>query len=155
MEHPFQIRRLRENEIPAALDLAWAVFLEFEAPEYPEEGVQTFRAYLDDPAKTGSMTFYGAFDGAELVGTIFVRPPQHIGGFFVRGDHHRKGIGRALFDAVKQDDNRQAFTVNSSPFAVEVYRHLGFTTTDTEQQADGIRFTPMIYQQEKQHAGTE
>ena len=145
MDSKYQIRRLRQDEIQAALDLTWEVFLQFEAPEYPEEGVRTFRAYLDDKEKTGRLKFWGAFDGETLVGTICVRPPQHIGGFFVRGDYHRRGIGRALFDAMRAEYERQAFTVNSSPYAVEVYRHLGFRATDTEQLADGIRFTPMFY----------
>ena len=74
-----------------------------------------------------------------------MRQPQHIGGFFVRGDYHRNGIGRALFEAMKAEYEKQEFTVNSSPYAVEVYRHLGFTATDSEQLKDGIRYTPMIY----------
>ena len=37
------IRKLTENEKPAAMELAWRVFLEFEAPEYSPEGVLVFR----------------------------------------------------------------------------------------------------------------
>ena len=38
-----------------------------------------------------------------------------------------------------------AITVNSSPYAVPVYRKLGFVETDTEQLADGMRYTPMKF----------
>lgn len=55
----------------------------------------------------------------------------------------RKGIGRSLFETMRKDYDRQEFTVNSSPYAVEVYRHLGFKETDTEQTVNGLRFTPM------------
>ena len=92
MKHAYIIRCLHPDEIRTALDLIWEVFLQFEAPDYPAEGVRTFRAYLDDSKKTGKLKFWGAFDGETLVGTICVRPPQHIGGFFVRGDYHRQGI---------------------------------------------------------------
>ena len=88
---------------------------------------------------------YGAFDGGQLVGTLCIREPQHIGGFFVKADHHRKGIGRALFETMRRDYDKQEFTVNSSPYAVKVYEHLGFQATDTEQVVNGLRFTPMIY----------
>lgn len=145
MKHAYIIRCLHPDEIRTALDLIWEVFLQFEAPDYPAEGVRTFRAYLDDSEKTGKMKFWGAFDGETLVGTICVRPPQHIGGFFVRGDYHCQGIGRALFDAMRAEYEKHEFTVNSSPYAVEIYRHLGFTAADSEQLADGIRFTPMFY----------
>lgn len=56
-----------------------------------------------------------------------------------------RAIGRRLFEAMRRDYSRQVFTVNSSPYAVEVYRHLGFTPTDREQSVDGLRFTPMQY----------
>ena len=35
-----EIRRIREPELPAAMDLCWRVFLEFEAPDYPPEGME-------------------------------------------------------------------------------------------------------------------
>lgn len=30
-----------------------------------------------------------------------MREPQHIGGFFVKSEYHRKGIGRDLFDTIE------------------------------------------------------
>ena len=75
-----------------------------------------------------------------------MRAPQHIGGFFVDADYHRRGIGKRLFEAMRQDYAKQVFTVNSSPYAVEVYSHLGFVPTDKEQIADGLRYTPMRFE---------
>lgn len=142
---PYPVRRLSAGQIPAALELCWQVFQEFEAPEYSPEGVAAFRASLDDKERTKRLNFYGAFDGDRLVGVLCMRAPQHIGGFFVDGAYHRRGIGRQLFEAMRRDYSRQVFTVNSSPYAVEVYRHLGFVPTDTEQLTDGIRYTPMLF----------
>lgn len=142
---PYPVRRLDEQEIRDACRLMWAVFLQFEAPEYPQEGIESFRASLEDRERLHSMAFYGAFDGDRLVGTLCMREPQHIGGFFVDARYQRRGIGRRLFDAMRRDYARQAFTVHASPYAVEVYRHLGFTPTGGEQTVNGLRFTPMRY----------
>ena len=140
------IRTLAPEEIPAALELCWRVFLAFEAPEYSPEGVAAFRSSLDDEERTRHLRFYGAFDGGALVGVLCMRPPQHIGGFFVDAAYHRRGVGRRLFTAMRRDYDTQIFTVNSSPYAVEVYRHLGFVATDTEQCTDGLRYTPMRFE---------
>ena len=141
----YPVRRLSREEIPRALELCWRMFLEFEAPEYSPEGIAAFRASLDNPERNRQMDYYGAFDGETLVGVLSMRAPRHIGGFFVDAAHHRRGIGRRLFEAMRQDYARQEFTVNSSPYAVEVYRHLGFEPADTEQVTDGLRYTPMLY----------
>ena len=142
---PYPVRRLTREEIPVALELCWRVFLEFEAPAYSQEGIAAFRASLDDEERIRKLTFYGAFDGNKLVGTLCMRAPQHIGGFFVDAAYHRRGIGRQLFEAMRRDYAHQVFTVNSSPYAVEVYRHLSFVPTDEEQTVDGLRFTPMQF----------
>ena len=142
----YPVRRLSPEEIPAALELCWRVFLEFEAPEYPAEGVAAFRASLDDKERTRSLAFYGAYDGEKLVGTLCMRAPQHIGGFFVDGGYHRRGIGRRLFEAMRRDYEKQEFTVNSSPYAVEIYKRLGFVQEDTERLSpEGLRYTPMRF----------
>ena len=86
------VTRLERAQQQEALALVWRVFLEYEAPDYP---------------------------------------PQ--------------GVGRALFERLLADSPRGALTVNSSPYAVEVYRALGFRKTAEEQSVDGIRFTPMEY----------
>ena len=142
---PYPVRRLTKEEITVALELCWRVFLEFEAPEYSQEGIDHFRTSLEDQERIRKLTFDGAFDGDKLVGTLCMRAPQHIGGFFVDAVYHRRGIGRRLFEAMRQDYAKQEFTVNSSPYAVEVYRHLGFVPTGEEQTVDGLRFTPMQF----------
>lgn len=40
-------------------------------------------------------------------------------------------------------------TVNASPYAIPVYRKLGFIDIDVEQVINGIRFTPMVYEIKK------
>ena len=42
------------------------------------------------------------------------------------------------------DDNENSFiTVNSSRYAVPIYKNLGFIKTEEEKEQDGLKFTPM------------
>lgn len=137
-------RPLMNFEIQNAIDLIWEVFLQFEAPVYSTQGIQHFRECLNDTERTRAMKWYGAFDKGNLVGVLTMREPQHIGGFFVKAEYQQKGFGKMMLTRMKADYEKQEFTVNSSPYAVEIYKHLGFTPTDTEQTVNGLRFTPMV-----------
>lgn len=147
------IRELSEIDISDALDLVWTVFSEFEAPEYDPDGINVFRDYIaydsiSEMLSAGTMRVWGSFEGDVLTGVIATRGPGHISLFFVYKEYQRRGIARALFAVVEQycrNLHLNSITVNSSPYAVAVYRRLGFVDTDLETVTNGMRFTPMRY----------
>lgn len=146
------VKRLSPEELPAALELIWEVFLQFEAPVYPQAGTDEFRAMLANKEYNARMSYYGAFEENQLVGVLAMRAPRHIGYFFVREAFQRRGIGKRLFETMRKDYDGGVFTVNSSPYAVEIYRRLGFVPTDHEQTTNGIRYTPMRYEDRTSNA---
>ncbi|GAA0741826.1 GNAT family N-acetyltransferase [Clostridium oceanicum] len=149
-----KIVKLQKNEIKNALDLVWRVFQEFEAPDYSKQGIEEFRKFMSynsiiEKIDKGELYFWGCIDTDELTGVIATRGTNHICMLFVDKKYHRRGIARNLFETVKDRCESQKeisnITVNSSPYAIEVYHHLGFVDSDKEQNVNGIRFTPMSY----------
>ena len=138
------VRTLVEGETEEALALAWKVFQVYEAPVYTADGTEEFRRSLKDETFLAGIRWYGAFDGERLVGMVGIRPDRcHICLFFVDGQYHRRGIGTRLFQRIREDFPDRTITLNSSPYALPFYKHLGFTATDGEQIVNGLRFTPM------------
>lgn len=141
-----EIRRLAASEKSHAVTLVWKVFQEFEAPDYTPEGVETFRQIIENTEIINGLEMYGAFDGQKLTGVLATRQTgSHISLFFVHKEYLRQGIGSQLFRRLLHDTTAEKITVNSSPYALEVYHRLGFTDTDKELLTDGIRYTPMEY----------
>lgn len=141
-----EIRILEQCEKSQAILLVWNVFLEFEAPDYSNEGVNTFRGIMNNNDFICSLKLYGAFENENLIGVIATKNEgNHIALFFVHKDYQKQGIGRELFKCVVEDSVADKITVNSSPYAVGVYHKLGFIDTDTEQSTDGVRYTPMTF----------
>ena len=141
------IRKIGENETKEALELVLRVFMQYEAPDYSDEGVETFkRTAIYNVEYISSIAIYGAYENDKMVGVIATRNNgSHIALFFVDGQHHRKGIGKMLFQTVLDQSTAEEITVNSSPYAKEVYHHLGFKDTAPEQITEGIRYIPMLY----------
>ncbi len=141
-----EIRKIMKEGLPAVLDLVWTVFLEFEAPEYSQEGIDEFKRYIDQQAKETTLEIYGAFEENELLGVIATRNERsHISWFFVKKEYHGRRIGRKLFEHIVPFSSTDFITVNSSPYAVKIYRKLGFADTAAEQVTNGIRYIPMKY----------
>ena len=144
---PFSIRRLSEDERQTALDLAWAVFSEYESPDYSAEGTEEFRKCLHDEGYLSGLHYYGTFDGEKLIGEIAIRPDRkHICFFFVDGRYHRRGIGTRMFRRLLEDYPNETITLNSSPYGLPFYKAIGFVPTDEERTVNGIRFTAMKYE---------
>lgn len=150
----FDIRILDEEAIRKykAMELVWEVFSEFEAPDYSDEGVAEFKRYLALDGifalmRADELRLWGCFDRERIVGLIAIKFTNHISLLFVHRDYHRRNIARKLYDEALQyvlaQGDRDTITVNSSPYAVEAYRHLGFEETGGECVVNGLRFISM------------
>ena len=151
------IRKITRDEVESAMDLALEVFMQFEAPDYPPAGVETFkRDIVENPeylekARQGACPIYGAFAGGKLVALMGMRSSKtHINLVFTRKEYHRKGIARAIFrylveDVRKENPTLEALTLSSSPYGLPFYLAVGFEPLGGEQEINGIRFTPMRY----------
>jgi ribosomal protein S18 acetylase RimI-like enzyme len=132
--------------------LALRSFDEYVGPGYAEEGIREIHEIFSASAireRQGERHFIlvAEADGA-IVGMIEVRDNRHISMLFVDPDFLRRGIGRELLrrgiERARAGSGAGAeFTVHSSPYAVPVYRRLGFVATGEEQTVNGIRFVPM------------
>ncbi|MEA4988292.1 MAG: GNAT family N-acetyltransferase [Anaerovorax sp.] len=146
------IEKLNFENREKALGLVLSVFMQYEAPEYSEQGIKTFKDFIKSEESINGLELYGAFKGEEIVGVIATRNNgNHISLFFVYGKYHRQGIGRKLFETVIKESTAPKITVNSSPYAVEVYKKLGFVPDSEEQLADGLRYIPMTYIKRVKH----
>ena len=150
-EDNYQIKKIEMEKLQEALSLVWKVFLKFEAPDYAPEGVEEFKRFIEYDAikeklEKSELLMLGCFSDEALLGVIAFRNPCHISMLFVDEKHHKKGIARRLFNEMLEHYNGKCdtVTVNSSPYAVEIYKKFGFVETDAEQTVNGIRFIPMV-----------
>lgn len=142
-----EIIKIEKEGLHQAVSLIWKTFLQFEAPEYSAEGVQSFRTFLYNKEIAGTVEFWGAYDHNELKGVIATRANRtHICCFFVRAQDQKQGIGKKLWEYLLKHSDSKTITVNSSPYAIPVYHKFGFTDTGAEQLTDGIRYTPMKFE---------
>lgn len=139
-----EIRELNESELEEALNLVWEVFSEYEVPEYSEEGINEFWRFIHNQDELDKLYIYGAFNKDEVVGVIATRN-EHISLFFVKEEYQKRGIGKSLFEYIIDKVGEDNITVNSSPYAVDIYEKLGFKAIDKEQLVNGIRYIPMVY----------
>lgn len=82
-----------------------------------------------------------------ILGFIAVREKKHLFHMFVDKRHHRQGIARALWAVARQcaieAGNPGVFTVNSSNYALPVYKAMGFVQTAPMQFKNGLYYNPM------------
>lgn len=148
-----QICKITSNKLRDALDLVWEVFEKYEAPDYEEMGIKTFRHFIEyhnmvEKVHQGEMIFWGCYLNNYLVGVIALREGQHISLLFVREQFHHLGVARRLVKMAvgyveAMEPAIRAVTVNSSPYAVGFYEKVGFLALGPEKTADGIRYTTM------------
>ena len=148
----FFLRMAKEKDWEPAMQLAWETFLIFEAEEYSEEGVESFRDFISDQwlknmFLKGEYQMLVALDEEKIVGFITLRNRCHISLLFVKKEYHRQGIGTALIETLGQymifEMGVDYMTVDAAPYAVEFYHKLGFWDLAPQQNKNGIIYTSM------------
>ena len=151
---PYQIRNAYRDEWDDAMTLAWKTFMKFEADIYTDEGIQNFEDFITDTTLhrmflMGVYQMFVALDRKQIVGMLTLRNNSHISLLFVDEKYHRRGIGRALIEYIREYLLSEAgigkVTVNAAPYGVAFYHKLGFQDLRPEEERDGIRYTPMEF----------
>jgi GNAT superfamily N-acetyltransferase len=91
--------------------------------------------------------FTVARDGARLAGVVALRDTTHLFNLYVDLGYQRHGLATRLWQHARQQVGRlgdeRGFTVNSSLFAVPVYRRFGFELAGPAHVTHGIAIQPM------------
>ncbi len=154
MSMELKISELKKEEIPEFCSLVRTVYDEFVAPDYSDEGNSHFYSYLEEAAVSERFEQGGFFAAARVedifAGVAAFRDISHLTTFFVSKDYQNRGVGRMLFafslrHIRSHHPEIKKITVNSSPFALPVYKRLGFELTGGREEKDGIIYYPMEY----------
>ena len=147
------LKEMEAKEVEKISILVKTVFEEFVAPNFSDEGINNFLAYISPEAilhreNEGKNFLIIAKEAEQIVGIIEMRDYYHICLFFVDKNNHNNGIAKKLLamaikkcKEVKPDLDK--IEVNSSRYGVPIYQKLGFTQIGEEQVINGILFIPM------------
>jgi GNAT superfamily N-acetyltransferase len=134
------IRTCQENELPIIARLIADTYrdfnLTFAPPAERDQLLGTFRhAYDGDDAQKEALArrmrseiLLVALDAVEIVGVVRGEK-EKLHSLFVRGDHHRQGIGRRLVEAFEEECMRRGYSVirlTATLFAEPFYLSMGY-----------------------------
>ena len=146
----YEIEELKLEDLYETIKVIETTFLKFEAPDYSKEGIENFFKFANyDTIKENlkrNMKMYVAKLKGKIVGVIGYRDNSHINLLFVLEEYQRNGIAKALYNLVIENCKNvgtKKVTVNSSPYAHNVYLKFGFIDNNQMQEVDGIKFYPM------------
>ena len=152
MTSKIEYRQVKPGDETKVSEFISAVFSQYVAPEFSQEGIDEFMKYISPEAIKGQLreNCFGlvATLDAKIAGVIVVRDGSHVVLFFVEGSLQKKGIGKTLLrkalELCKRDHaDLSKITVNASPNAIAAYETFGFEPSGAEQLKNGIRFVPM------------
>lgn len=147
-----QICKIGPDKLRGALDLVWETFMKYEAPDYGEMGIATFRHFVTYSNMVEKVQqaedFLGELYRQLLDSVLALRSGQHISLLFVRDKFHHLGVATSLMQVavsyvLEGKPKIPAVTVNSSPYAVGFYEAMGFEALGPERRENGIKFTSM------------
>lgn len=128
----YSIREMKESYATEASGLVLKTFWALNAVEYEDPRRFTDHALPEDMrgiAKNGLAVV--AEQAGKLIGVAAIIDGNHLELMFVDPDHHRQGVGKAMWDVLLKlvrSRKRQAteITVNASHHGTAFYKEMGF-----------------------------
>ena len=148
----FKIEKAKIDDIEEISDLVKRIYLKYNSKIDTEEGIKNILIFVS--AESMKLRFYieGALmlvardENNDIVGMIELKNFEHISLFFVDDKYFKCNIGKKLFEEAKNIFGCEKYSVNSSDYALEFYKKLGFIQiTDSIKIEKGVHFYPMIY----------
>lgn len=146
------VRRAMEAEASTASELVHASFKALAARDWESKAQEFFLAdsLREGMARKINSAAYaaGAFAVERMVGFILMPAPSLLGMLFVHPQWLRQGVATTLWESARAHVEAEfpavkTVELNSTPFAVEFYRAIGFVPISTEFRRDGARATRM------------
>lgn len=146
-----RIRAALPDDSEAISKLICGLVEKFIAEEFSSQGRDFLLSTMTADAIRQSMQSGYRYHVAEvkglLAGVVAVKGNAHLYHLFVAEQFHRQGIAKKLWQLAMEEclshGNTGEFTVNSSAYALGVYKKLGFVTQPGPKEKNGVVFYPM------------
>ena len=132
MEVKVEYHRIKESQT----DALWELQILYKS-EIGEDMPDEFsRGRLAEAIGKGQILFFGAWDGAALVGccsitvgfsTFDYAPSGVFEDFYIRPEYRHRGIARKLVRVAYDDSGVSSLTVGCANCDIEMYQSLGFS----------------------------
>ena len=141
------------DKIIIAHDMIKRTFAEFVAPDFSDTGKAAFLELIkleamNDRIISGDSFILAALDDGNVAGVIEISDYSYIRLLFVDKKYQGNGISRLLLDEAYKRCRADwhdcgELKVNSSLYAFEIYKKLGFELVGEKQEKDGVVYIPM------------
>lgn len=145
------IRRAAVEDAERISRLLRELTVRYVLPDISEAGGRYYLAELASDRMRrrleSDFVFHVAESGDDLAGVVAMSSPTHVYYLYVDTRFQRQGLARRLLIEAttgwRASGGEQPLTVSSSPYAVAVYRRLGFQATGGRQEKNGVAYLPM------------
>ena len=142
-----------ENDAAEISELVRGLAERFITPDYSATGAAVLLESMSEEQTCERMKlgfrYRVAIDDGRSVGVIAMIPRGHLYHLFVAESHQKRGIARMLWTTARDEalaaGNVGRITVNSSRYAVPVYRRLGFVEDGGITALNEVSCQPMVW----------
>lgn len=149
MPSSIKIRKAISADAPAISKLMIPLVTEFVSYEYTEQGTAVMLTSMTPEVICSNFDqafeYFVAEENNKIVGVLGIKQGNHLFHCFVDKNHHRKHLGKKLWQHWFADAKPERVTVNSSRFAIKFYQSLGFSSNNEIFEKNGVTCYPMVY----------